>query len=61
MELKTIAFCGSSRSKLKKHADHIIAVPSISTQRIQEAHITVAHIICELVENSFAENGSSAK
>ncbi len=56
MEIKTIAFAGGSTSKLSKITDHIISVPSASTQRIQEAHITVAHIICELVEKSIIEN-----
>ncbi|HSG30571.1 MAG TPA: D-sedoheptulose 7-phosphate isomerase [Thermodesulfobacteriota bacterium] len=60
-ELKTVAFSGSGTTKLKKHTDHIIAVPSTSTQRIQEAHITVAHIICELIENALTESGSSGK
>lgn len=60
-ELKCIAFSGNSTNKLRKIADHIISVPSSSTQRIQEAHITVAHIICELVENSVIEVGSNGK
>jgi D-sedoheptulose 7-phosphate isomerase len=59
LELKTVALCGSSINKLKKNVDHIIKVPSSSTQRIQEAHITVAHIICELVENSFVDNAAA--
>lgn len=58
MELKTIALSGNNISKLKKNADYIIKVPSSSTQRIQETHITVAHIICELVERSFEDNGN---
>ncbi|NIS09501.1 MAG: D-sedoheptulose 7-phosphate isomerase [Candidatus Dadabacteria bacterium] len=60
-ELKTLAFSGNSTTKLKKHTDLIITVPSTSTQRIQEAHITVAHIICELIENALTESGSSGK
>ena len=59
MELKTVALSGNSIGKLKKNVDHIIQVPSSSTQRIQEAHITVAHIICELVENSLVESDTS--
>ena len=51
MELKSIAFTGKYTTKLKNIANHIISVPSSSTQRIQESHITVAHIICELVES----------
>ena len=56
MELKTLAFTGQNNSKIKKIADCIISVPSKSTPRIQEIHITIAHIICELVENSFKED-----
>ena len=51
MELKSIAFTGKNTSKLKDTVNHLIKVPSASTQRIQESHITIAHIICELVEN----------
>ena len=53
--LKTIALTGKNSTKLKKSADCIISVPSDSPPRIQEVHITVAHIICEMVENSFGE------
>ena len=59
LELKTIALSGSNINKLKKNVDHIIQVPSSSTQRIQEAHITVAHIICELIENAFVDSGTA--
>ncbi|MGI9553935.1 MAG: D-sedoheptulose-7-phosphate isomerase [Thermodesulfobacteriota bacterium] len=53
--LKTIIFAGENITKLKKLSDCTISVPSKSTPRIQEVHITIAHIICELVENSFSE------
>jgi D-sedoheptulose 7-phosphate isomerase len=36
---------------LKDIADLQIVIPSTNVQRIQEGHITVAHIICELVED----------
>lgn len=45
-----VGFLGSSGGKLKDKVDLPIIVPSASTQRIQEGHITIAHIICELVE-----------
>ena len=48
--LKTIAFTGKDGGKLAKIADVSLVVPSQETPRIQESHITVAHIICELVE-----------
>ena len=45
-----IALTGEDGSKLKGMADLTITVPSKDTQRIQEAHITIGHIICHLVE-----------
>jgi D-sedoheptulose 7-phosphate isomerase len=46
----TIAFTGESGGKLKKLADHLINVPSDDTPRIQESHIMLGHIICQLTE-----------
>ena len=48
--LKVISFLGGNGGKLKPLVDLPIVIPSHNTQRIQEGHITVAHIICELVE-----------
>ena len=48
--IKTIGFLGGSGGKLKSLVDLPIIIPSSNVQRIQEGHITVAHIICELVE-----------
>lgn len=50
-KVKVIAFLGGSGGKLLPIVDRAIVIPSSNTQRIQEGHITVAHIICELVEN----------
>ena len=50
-KVKVIAFLGGSGGKLLSIVDKAIVIPSSNTQRIQEGHITVAHIICELVEN----------
>ena len=49
--MKVIGFLGGSGGKLKDLVDLPIAIPSSNVQRIQEGHITVAHIICELVED----------
>lgn len=46
----TVGFLGGSGGKLKDQVDIPIVIPSSNTQRIQEGHITVAHIICELTE-----------
>jgi D-sedoheptulose 7-phosphate isomerase len=49
--MKVIGFLGGSGGKLKDTVDLPIIIPSSNVQRIQEGHITVAHIICELVED----------
>lgn len=54
MGLKTIGFIGKDGGKLKNLVDVPIVVPSDSTQRIQESHITIGQILCELVEAHFA-------
>ncbi len=48
--IKTVGFLGGSGGKLKSLINIPIVVPSNNVQRIQEGHITIAHIICELVE-----------
>jgi D-sedoheptulose 7-phosphate isomerase len=49
--IKVIAFLGGNGGILMPIVDKAVVIPSKNTQRIQEGHITVAHIICELVEN----------
>lgn len=48
--MKVLGFLGGSGGKLKSLVDIPVVIPSANTQRIQEGHITVAHIICELTE-----------
>lgn len=45
-----IGFLGKDGGKLKQRCDLPIIIPSENTQRIQEGHITVGHIVAELVE-----------
>ncbi len=52
-EMITIAFTGESGGKLKKNSDFLINVPSDDTPRIQESHIMLGHIICQLVEEIY--------
>ena len=52
MGLKTIALTGADGGELAKIADVALIVPSNITARIQEAHITIGHIICEIVEQT---------
>ncbi len=49
--MKVIGLLGGNGGKLKSIVDLPIVIPSSNTQRIQEGHITIAHIICELVED----------
>lgn len=51
--IKTIGFTGEKGGDVEKCCNHIIKIPSTDTPRIQEAHILVGHIICELVENKY--------
>ena len=48
--IRTIGFTGESGGKMKDLSDWLINVPSTDTPRIQEMHITIGHIICEIVE-----------
>jgi D-sedoheptulose 7-phosphate isomerase len=46
----TVALTGASGGKMKDACDYLFNVPSSDTPRIQESHILIGHIICELVE-----------
>lgn len=48
----TIALTGQTGGRMKDEADILIKVPSTDTPRIQESHILIGHIICEIVESS---------
>jgi len=52
--LKTILLTGSAAGAIGDSVDCLVKIPSKSTPRIQELHITVAHIICELVEEKLS-------
>lgn len=49
-EMITIGFTGETGGKMKSLCDYLINIPSTDTPRIQESHIMVGHIICQLVE-----------
>jgi D-sedoheptulose 7-phosphate isomerase len=49
----TVAFTGSSGGMIKAHSDYLLNVPSADTPRIQESHIMLGHIICQLVEEKY--------
>jgi D-sedoheptulose 7-phosphate isomerase len=46
----SVGLTGAGGGKMKEICDHLINVPSNDTPRIQESHITIGHIICQLVE-----------
>lgn len=48
----TIAFSGKDGGAVKKYAHYCLIVPSQDTQRIQEGHITIGHILCDIIEHS---------
>ena len=50
---KTVALLGKDGGKIGKSADYPIIIKSDITARIQESHITVIHILCELVEQGY--------
>ena len=49
----TVGFTGESGGKMKTLSDQLFNVPSNDTPRIQEAHILLGHLVCELVERDF--------
>ena len=48
--IKTIGLLGKKGGICKNYADMSLIVPSNNTARIQEMHILIAHLLCELVE-----------
>ena len=52
----TVSLTGATGGKLREISEYLINVPSTDTPRIQEAHIMIGHILCELVEKNLFEN-----
>ncbi len=50
MGLMTVALLGKGGGPAKDLVDHAVIIPSDSTARIQETHICIGHILCELIE-----------
>lgn len=48
--ITTVGFTGASGGKMKELSDYLLNIPSTDTPRIQESHIMLGHIICELTE-----------
>ena len=51
--IHTVGFTGETGGKMKELSDYLINVPSNDTPRIQESHIMLGHIICQLVEERY--------
>ena len=56
--MTTIAFTGATGGTMKALSDHLVNVPSTDTPRIQESHIMLGHIICQLVEAEYFDTPS---
>ncbi len=54
MRLTTIGFLGRDGGAIRPACDLALVIEGADTPRIQEMHILAAHIVCELVEDSFA-------
>ena len=52
MGAKTIGLVGGNGGKTAEMVDIVLVVPSSDTPRVQEGHITMGHIICDIVESS---------
>ena len=57
MGIVTVGFTGSTGGKMKDLCDILINIPSDDTPRIQECHIMLGHIACELVEKTLFNQG----
>jgi D-sedoheptulose 7-phosphate isomerase len=51
---KTAAFLGKDGGKIGKQVEYPLVVPCMTTARVQECHITLIHIICEIVEEKLS-------
>jgi D-sedoheptulose 7-phosphate isomerase len=50
--MTTVGFTGATGGKMKDLSNYLINIPSENTARIQEAHIMIGHILCEIVESN---------
>ena len=57
--ITTVALVGRDGGEMAKMADYALVVPSNSTPRIQESHILIGHIICDIIEKEIFGDGVS--
>ena len=51
--ITTVGFTGETGGKMKELSDYLLNIPSTNTPRIQESHIMLGHIVCQLVEEQY--------
>jgi D-sedoheptulose 7-phosphate isomerase len=51
MEIKTVLLTGHAERDIAAYSDVIVKTPSVDTPRIQEMHLLIEHVICEIIEN----------
>jgi D-sedoheptulose 7-phosphate isomerase len=57
----TIGFTGNGNGQMSEHCDLVFRAPSASTPLIQQIHITIGHIVCQIVEQAmFGARGDEA-
>lgn len=54
MGMTTVGLTGENGGRMRAACDQCICVPSSSTPRIQEMHIAIGHVLCELIEHMFS-------
>jgi D-sedoheptulose 7-phosphate isomerase len=59
--MKTLALTGRGGGKIARMVDIALVVPSSNTQRIQESHITIIHILCSLIEQALIPRPDKVK
>ena len=52
LEMIVISLTGETGGKMKDYSEYLINIPSSDTPRIQESHILIGHIICQIVEET---------
>jgi D-sedoheptulose 7-phosphate isomerase len=55
MDINTVGFTGANGAEMSALCDKVVCVPSDDTARIQEAHITMGHIVCAFIEQAMYE------
>jgi D-sedoheptulose 7-phosphate isomerase len=57
LKMLTVGMTGETGGKMRSHCGILINVPSTDTPRIQECHILIGHILCEITENMLFNQG----